>query len=432
MKDIFTSYLGYFVLTVANLLMGVMTARLLLPVGRGELGQVILWPTVIATLGAFSIPDAVIYFTAQRRAEPREVLGSAFSVAALVSILLCGVAYAITPGIFAAMPAEVRLAAYIFVLYIPISYFGTYIVTMFLGLMRFNQWNLLRVLLSIVSLGYAAAVWLLFGASVLGFASSVLLANLTISTLGALLLARQGSFGIKPRLALMKRMLGFGALMHVSDMLAMANQRIDQILITQWLPTQDYGYYLVALAVWLASSGLVVLLGQLAFPKVAAEVETAAKIQALGRYMRLAVVMALLGTLALLVLAPWLITLVFGAPFRPAVPVLQILSLGVAPYACRVLLSQAFKALGRPKPIIFAEGLTLAAEALGLAILIPRFGIAGAASMFVLGQTLDCLVMALALRNWLGIGLRPLFVATTEDVRFVMARLKEMREPRAT
>jgi O-antigen/teichoic acid export membrane protein len=431
MKDIFTSYVGYIVLTVANLLLGVLTARLLLPVGRGELGQVILWPSLIATLGAFSISDAMVYFIGQRRAEPHHVLGSAFGTAALISLILCGVGFAITPHIFAEMPPEVRLAAYIFVLYIPLSYIGTYIVTMFLGRMRFAQWNLLRALLSISNLLYALAIWWLFGASVLGFTASVLLANLTVTAIGAVMLARAGLFGLRPRFALMSSMLGFGAALHLGDMLSMANQRIDQILITQWLPAHEYGYYLVAMAVWSASSGLVVVLGQLAFPKVAAEMGMDAKMLALGRYMRLAVAVALLGSLALLLLAPWLIALVFGAAFSPAAPVLQILSLGVAPYACRSLLGQAFKALGRPKAIIFAESVALAANAIGLTFLIPRLGIEGAAIIFVAGQTIGCVILAAALRYRLGIGLRPLFMATPADVRFVMARLREMRQPSA-
>jgi O-antigen/teichoic acid export membrane protein len=429
MKDIFTSYVGYGILTVANLLLGVMTARLLLPVGRGELGQVMLWPTLIGALGAFSIPDALVYFTAHRRAEPREVYASSCAIAFLMSLLLCAIALAILPRLLADLPPEARFAGYICVLYIPLGYLSTYSVGMLLGLMRYSEWNLLRVLLSVFNVAFAGLISLVFGASVLGFVVAILLANLSVTLLGAVLLARQGSFSLRPRLALMGSMLFYGALIHPSDLLALGNQRIDQILITQWLPAADYGHYLVAMAVWSAAAGLVALLGQLAFPKVAAEIESADKIRALSRYMRLATVLGLLGTISLAILAPILVRIVFGAAFALSAPVLQILGIGLAPYACRALLAQGFKALRRPKPIIIAEASVFAADLIGLAILIPRFGIVGAAAMFVLGQAFGCAVLALTLKASFGIGLRPLFVATAGDVRFVLEQLHMLRQP---
>lgn len=431
MKDIVTSYIAYFALTIANLLVGVLAARLLLPAGRGELGQVILWPTLIAALGAFSIPDAMIYFMAHRRESARDVVASAFALAGMLALVLCGVALAITPHIYGKMGPEVRFAAYLYILYIPTGYIGTYIVAMFQGRLMFDQWNLLRTLVSVSYAVYALAIWLLFGASVLGFAVASLLASATVAAVGSIMLARRGWLGLRPHRRLMTGMLGFGGRLHIAELLGLANQRIDQILITRWLTSHEYGYYLVALSVWGSSVGIVLLLGQLMFPKVASETRIENKAEALGRYMRLALSLAVIGTVLLVVLAPWLVVLAFGAAFRPAVPVLQILSIGIAPVAGKALLIQAFKAFGRPRTIILAECLALAVNVVGLSVMIPRYGIHGAAAVLIASQTVGCIALALLLRHQIGISLRSILVPTQGDVRFVVGRLREMLGRRA-
>ena len=88
---------------------------------------------------------------------------------------------------------------------------------------------------------------------------------------------------------------------------------------------------------------------------MAAAENDAVRAEVLGRYLRLALTLAVTGGIILLLVAPWLITLVYGRPYLPAAGVLQILAVGIAPMTSRFLLVQTFKAVGRPLTIMWAS-----------------------------------------------------------------------------
>ena len=243
---------------------------------------------------------------------------------------------------------------------------------------------------------------------------------------GAILLRRLGMFGMRPDVGLMKRMFGYGARLHVGALLTLSNIRLDQILISQWLPAADFGHYLVAISVYVSVCSLVTLLGALVFPKMAAAENDAVRAEVLGRYLRLALVLSVMGGIILIFVAPWLITLVYGRSYLPAAGVLQILAVGIAPTTLGYLLAQAFKAVGRPLTIAWAESMSLATCAIALVILIPAFGILGAATLVVLAHTAGCIVLAVAVRRQMHAALLPLFMLLTGDVSFVIRRVKEV------
>ena len=426
MKDVFTSYIAQGFALFGNFVGGVIAARLLLPVGRGELGQVMLWPMLLSSLGAFSIGDAIIYFAAGQRANMPRVIASAFAIGAALSVVLVPGGYFLLPYLNAGASPEVERISELFLVYIPLGYAGFYAICAFQAIHRFELWNFLRALLSWAYAGLAVAFWLTHEASVPAFAAASLLANLAVFLTGAVLLHRIGALGFRPDRGLIKHMIGYGARLHLGNLLALASQRLDQVLITQWLPAAEFGFYLVAMSVYLSATGLVTLLGSLLFPKVAAAEDDAARAEAMGPYLRLALILSLGGGLLLLVLAPWLMIWIYGAAYHPTVGAVQVFAIGVAPSAGKSLLSQAFKAIGQPKTIIAAEAAALAASAVALVILIPLFGIVGAASAFVLAQTVGFAVLAIALRRRLGMAILPLFTPSLNDFSLAARWLREM------
>jgi len=427
MKDIFTSYLAQAVGLLANFASGVLVARLLLPMGRGELGQVVLWPTLIASLGGLSIGDAIIYFVAGRRSEAPRVIASAYALGGILSLALMICGYAALPYLMAGLNPEVERTAGLYLLFIPLGYASFYAVCALQGLHRFELWNLLRVLVSCVYTVFAALLWLTDEISVMSFTAAALIANLSVFAVGMYLLRRVGALDLRPRLDLTKELLAYGAKLHVANMLALANQRIDQILVMRWLLSAQFGYYLVAIAINNSAMTLVILLGSLLFPKVAAAESDAARAEAMGPYLRLALVLSLGGGCLLFLLAPTIVTLIYGEAYHPAASAVQVFAIGTAPGACKSLLAQTFKAVGRPRVIILAEFVDLVVTALCLVLLVKPLGIVGAAAAMMLGQAFGFVVLALAVRRELGLALLPLFTPSARDVSTIMRRLRDLR-----
>lgn len=53
------------IIAALGIVMGILSARLLGPQGRGELATIQLWPTFIAAFGMLGMPEAVLYFASR-------------------------------------------------------------------------------------------------------------------------------------------------------------------------------------------------------------------------------------------------------------------------------------------------------------------------------------------------------------------------------
>ena len=54
-------------LAIFGLLSGVMTARLLLPEGKGELTAILLWPNLFTVVGSLGLGHAIVYYAGQHK-----------------------------------------------------------------------------------------------------------------------------------------------------------------------------------------------------------------------------------------------------------------------------------------------------------------------------------------------------------------------------
>ena len=427
MKDLFVSFIATGAIQLSNLASGILAARLLGPEGRGELAVVILWPSLIAALGALGISASVIYHSATRSEPPARIFASSMILGGSLSLVLMAAGLVLVPFAYADYRPEVRDIAYFYLLIIPVGYFALHMSSMFQGGLKLGVWNLLRTL---VHVNYVVFILLFLFAdyvSVRGFAAASLLANffMVIAAIG--FLNREGWIGWRPRLQTIKSLLRYGLKVHPAAALAIAGERLDQVLISLWLAAIDLGLYVVALAV----AGTAYLLGgtisHIAFPKIANQPSDGGKAEVLGRYMRLTVAVTLVAAAGLFALAPWLVELVFGEAFLPSVPVVRILLLGALPLACNLIFGVGFLGYDRGLLVSKASLIGLVVSAVGLFVLLPLYGIVGAASAVVIAQWSTSAVMAIFMRRRLEVDLVKLFRPKAADWRLAAASLKVWR-----
>lgn len=427
MKDLFVSFIATGAIQLSNLASGILAARLLGPEGRGELAVIILWPSLIAALGALGITESVIYHTANRSEPPARIFASTMVVGATLSTVLMAVGLVVVPLAYADYRPEVRDIAYLFLLIIPIGYFAHHMTSMFQGGLKLGVWNLLRTL---VHVNYVVFILLFLFAdyvSVRGFAAAFLLANLCLVIVAIGFLNREGWIGWRPRLKTIKSLLRYGLKAHPTAALMIAGERLDQVLIAIWLAAVDLGLYVVALAVAGAASLLGSTISHIAFPKIANQPSDQGKAEVLGRYMRLTVVVTLVAAAALFALAPWLVRLLFGEAFLPSVPVVRVLVLGALPLACRLVFRAGFLAYDQGLLVSKVSLFGLVVSAVALILLLPAYGIVGAAWAVMIAQWLSFALMANLARRNLGTSLLQLFRPRAEDWRSLASGLRGLR-----
>ena len=116
---------------------------------------------------------------------------------------------------------------------------------------------------------------------------------------------------------------------------ATLNARLDQLVLSQTVMPADLGKYAIAVSLTSIPIPLVAAIGNVAFPRLAAQHGVTDATRRMQRHAILASAGIAVVTLApLALIAYWLIPFLFGPGYRGAVPMLWILTPGAVFLAC--------------------------------------------------------------------------------------------------
>jgi O-antigen/teichoic acid export membrane protein len=158
------------------------------------------------------------------------------------------------------------------------------------------------------------------------------------------------------------------------------NLILDQLVLSQVVPAADLGRYSVAASITLVPVPLVAAIGNVAFPRLAAQRTVTAQ----GQWLQRAAVLSS-AVMAVAIMAPiavssyWVIPLVFGPAYRGAVPLLWILAPGGVFMASSQVAGDLLRGRDRPGLVAVAQGLAAVFTVVLLIVLLPSMGVAAAA-----------------------------------------------------
>lgn len=428
MKTILLTLLTTLLVQGGNFASGVLAARLLGPEGRGDLAAAQLWPTTVAYMLLLGLNDAALYFSANAKLKDRQVFatglwaGLAVSAAAL---LICW--FAVIPQVYPSDRPELLQAVVLLLGLIPCHILGLIFQDMLRGKGMLGLWNLIRIALA---LGYPVAIvglWVIGERGLLAVAGAYLLAHVPTVLIPIVALLWRGSGGFRPAPQAVREMLAYGARIYASGLIYQANSRIDQWLIQSFLPAASLGFYVVATSVSQIPVTLAYSVAQIAFPRACAEADPVARGAIIGLYLRFTLTLMLVASAVLWLIAPLFLRLVFGEGFAAAADLVRALILGILPLTIREFQALAFKAWNRTLALSINEGLTLALNAVLLLVLLPAYGLDGAAAAFVAVRWAQVIVLgALA---WRHLHLSPtiLFLPTARDADLVRQAWGKLR-----
>ena len=176
----------------------------------------------------------------------------------------------------------------------------------------------------------------------------------------------------------MRATMSFGLRGHIANLFQFFNYRLDMFLVNYFLGPAEVGIYGVAVRVaellWhLPNAASFVL-----FPKTAA-----ARVEEINvftpRVLRYTLGLTTLGAIALALVGPWLIQLVFSAAFSAAyLPMIWLLPGVVLLGGAKILINE-MAGRGSPQYNALSAGIGFVATVVLDVLLIPRWGIRGAA-----------------------------------------------------
>ncbi|MBI3318639.1 MAG: lipopolysaccharide biosynthesis protein [Candidatus Omnitrophica bacterium] len=376
-SDLFGTFSTDVVLSVLGILTGSLTARWLLPEGRGALAAALFWPQLLAGLGLLSLTEATTYRTGTRRKKSSSILSSSLWLAIALSGIVMTAGVLAMPVLLGEGRSElVDLSRKYLLFFIPFNFLTLVLLASDQGNVSFSRYNTLRVMPPIV---YLAGLFLLRANHRIsvGWVAAADCAATIVVALSRLLPAGRALFALPSREE-MKALMKLAGRFHVASVLLFLSIEADTFAVLLLWDNAALGRYAVALSI--ASSSMTVASGALQkvlFPHLSQIQGGTDQI----RLFRKGISSAALVLTALLVLVevsvPWLIPVMFGPAFRDIVAIAQVLLVGYFFVSLKSIFIASLRGLGESRPGSIASGLALGIFLLLVAPLGNSFGLMG-------------------------------------------------------
>lgn len=401
-KDFALTLMGQIGILGLGVVSSVLAARLLGPRGRGELAAIILWPTCLVFLFSMGNTQSIVFHTGRGRFGISEiwtamlVIGTALSICAMLAGIW------LVPFALRHDSPQARHLSLAFLACVPLIWLSGIPTSLMLGRLETSRFNLLRMVCPAIYATGLLALFLLHRASLGDAVAFQFLGLLALDALGFGLVRRK----LRPRwdwnFKACRSLLNFGWKTQLGDLASYVNQRLDQLLLTAFVPPRDLGYYVVAVTVSMSmgffpqAAGIVTLgTGSSLAPEGAKKM--------IGKSFAATLLALTAGCAALWFLCPWLIPFAFGARFAPAVTACRILLPGAVALGLNQVLFNGARALDHPSLPSYAEGLGVAVTCVALGLLLPRYGFVGAAVASTLAYASSLLCSLVLFYRQLGI-----------------------------
>jgi O-antigen/teichoic acid export membrane protein len=407
--------------SLMGIVSGVILARWLGPHDRGILALVLLVPNTVVTIVKLGISQASVYSINREGAPAERVASNVVSLGLWSGVLASLVVWALRENLLSTVLRDIPAWALALALVrVPLLLIDNYLFGVLQATGKFTLYNV-RLLLSeslrlvLVVLALVVIGWGLRAAVVIytlvGFWNVVWLLYSTY---------RQIPFSLRVDWVLMRGQLSFGVKSYVQTVTAHLLLRISVYMVTYFLTPVDTAFYALSLHFTELVLELPQAIGLVLFPRLAALPEKEVH-RLTAQTCRRTLALTVPAAAAIALFGPWVIVLWYGEPYAPAGEPLPWAAIGVAMMSIFVILTRDFTSRGFQRVNIIA-GLVALVSNVGLnAILIPAYGIVGAAQAAAISYSGACVVLLVFFVLASRMSVFDVLVPKGEDVRYFWA-----------
>ena len=406
-RDLTGTFLVQAGLLGVGALSGILSARLLGPVGRGELTALTLWPSTLIFLSHLGVNTALVFHVGKQRFGLPEVWTASTLLGAVQTVLVLLVGLAVLPLALRAYPARVLHLSIIFLGFAPIIIFGGQPSAIFQGQRNLPAYNALRAVAPSVYTMGLLALFVLRRPYLRDVVFCQLAGVVLAMGWGYSLVCRRTRFRFAWHGGALKSLLSFGLKTQLSSVTAFLNQRLDQLLLSLFISPRDLGLYVVAVTVTSVASVFPQAAGVVTYATGASSSPDEAE-RVIARSVQASLVWLGAGCACLFAVAPWAIPWAFGRAFAGSVLACRILLPGTIALGLSQVLHEGARALNQPALPSYAEGWSLMITLGCLYLLVPRFGFVGAAIASTLAYTGNLLITLVLFKRRTSLGWRQL------------------------
>jgi len=364
---------------VFGLVTGIITARALGPENRGVFSLVAMFPSSLVTLTKFGQGISAVYFIRREKENASAVASNLVLIALLTSIGLALITLGLHRLLLGSILRGVPLWALLTVLpLLPTLLLESHLYGVLQATDRFRVYNTRLIAESIFTLTGMSLALLVFRLGLPG-ALGVAVAVRLCMTLWVVTTIHRGSpLTWRFDRALFGRMWRYGLKSHAHTIAAHFHFKADIYLVAYFLVPAEVAFYSIAARLaehllWFPQA-----VGMALFPRLAGSGPAEAH-RMTAAAVRQTLILSVVPAVLLAGFGRFLITLWYGSDYAPAAAPLRWVCVGIVMMSLYVLLSRNFTSRNRQGINIFSAYLALGGNLALNLVLIPRYGIVGAA-----------------------------------------------------
>jgi O-antigen/teichoic acid export membrane protein len=405
---------------------GVLTARLLGPVARGELAAVILWPTILSNLGLMGCNWVLAREVAANPERESDWISVGLTVGLATASLYFSAGYFLIPILLPADKSYLVHVARPCLWLIPLDICNQMLLAVEHGRMRWRRFNVLRLSFFLFYLILICFVGVTRRAQVRWFVV-VFLASHVLTVLMRLWVQRASFQRGRVKLGEFGHLLRAGVPYFGATVSNLVSLQLDIILVVSLFNTEAAGIYAVASACADGQTALGEALGITAFGVLSNEANDGSRKRIITETFRQSALVSSGAGVVLACLIPFLVVPLFGARFSQAVRPGMLLALAGSVAASANILNQALRGAGRPHAGLVSQLLGAAVLALAALVLFRRLGLVGVAFAVCVGSLAQLLVLIVAAAKWLAVSPLRFWPFGTENIRIFFQQLANLR-----
>jgi len=416
--DVFGTYSTRLVNISLSMITGIITARMLGPHQRGVFSLVYLFASTVVTFIKLGLAQASVYSIRRGRIPAERVAANAFIVALALGSVSAVVVFLFRHQLIATFLRGVpEWSVLISLPLIPVLLFESYFNAIVQALGMFGLYNR-RLLIGTALLVFGIFVGLVVFNGGLPAAILVVACNpIVMDSWLFVTVHRMLRFRLRLDWELLGRELRFGLKSHVQIMAQHLHLRADVYLVAYFLNPAQVAFYVMAVRLAEFMLDIPRTVGMVMYPRLAS-LDDAAMHRLVAQGCRRTLLVTTTAAVLITVAGPSLIVLWYGRAYAPAARPLPFIAGGIVMMSVLVLLTQSFTSRNKQQVNIVVGFVALIGN-LGLnLVLIPMWGIVGAALASTISYTAAAgLLVALFLRES-RLSIADVLIPGVDDLRF--------------
>lgn len=375
--DIVRVLTGNMVAMAAVLILNIILSRSLGPGGYGVFNGLLVVAMISGALVQMGIHRSAVVHLGRKDYPTGAVLGSVATlwlIASIMAIIASIVTYCILQN------NAYSIAMILLVITgIPFAIGVIYLSGCYLGLDRVKQANRIYYTAPLINvvLTLLLVVWLRL--EVIGALIATLISSITVFSITIYGLRKEFYFNFSFDRGLLTSLVKLGLVYAFTFILLQLNYKVDILFLQKMVTSEEVGFYTLAVSVseqlWLLpyAAGLVLM------SRTANSSSTEAAVKPVGSLLRWGFLLSVIGSIAIVYLAPILVPMIFGKDFSGSIEVVKAIIPGIVAFVVFRILESNLAGLGKPWLAVYALLPSLLINVGLNLLLIPKFGILGSA-----------------------------------------------------